>query len=76
MPMASIEIDLQNPKDYIEILKDTAYSNKNIRIAANGKKLKISVDADSPKELVAAMDSVVKKLLIIGSAESAIKNRR
>ncbi len=74
MAKASLSIEVDNPKDFLAILKDPGYTNNNVKIKAEGSQLSISVVATSQKEAISNLDSIVKKLLVISSAKSAVKD--
>ncbi len=73
MPKLSLTIELDNPKSYFEILEGEKFGDSRIDIKAEGKTLKVRIDADNAKALISAMGSTIKQIRIIEQTSSLIK---
>lgn len=65
MPRSEISIELDNPKDYFSILDGEKSKGSKISMAADRNRLKVTIEAKSPKALIVAMGNVLKQVRII-----------
>lgn len=76
MPKAKIELQLDNPIGYIEVIEGPEYKGRTIEFKESKSKLEIIISADTTRDLIAAIDSVTKKLMIVGSTEDIVRNQQ
>ena len=65
MPRAEISIELDNPRDYFEILEGDSFRHSKVSMKAQGNKLKVSIISQDQKALIAALGGTIKKIRII-----------
>jgi hypothetical protein len=76
VPKAKIELQLDSPIGYIEVIDGPAFKGRTIEFKESKGKLEIIISAETTKDLLAAIDGVTKKLMIVGSTEDIVKNSR
>ncbi|MCL4365393.1 MAG: hypothetical protein M1569_03165 [Candidatus Marsarchaeota archaeon] len=72
MPKLTLTIELDNPKDYFEILDGERFSNSRVSIKPEGSLLKVRIDADSPKALMSIAGSIIKQIRIIDQTSDLV----
>ena len=73
MPKSEIYIELDNPKDYFNVLEGDRLKNSKVEIKVEGKKLRIKIDAQNPKALISAIGSITKQIRIIEQTVELLK---
>lgn len=75
MPKSEIYIELDGPKDYLEILDGEKFRNSKVQINVDGKKLRIKIDSENPKALISAIGNVAKQIRIIEQTAELFKDK-
>ncbi|MHB1829823.1 MAG: CTAG/PCC1 family protein [Candidatus Micrarchaeaceae archaeon] len=73
MPRSVLNIELDNPKDYFEILMGERFKGGAVNMKVEGNRLKADIEAVDPKTLIAITGSVIKQIRIIEQTEDLIK---
>ncbi len=74
MPKAKLLIELDNPKDYFEILKGGEdFKHSKVSFKVNGGSLSVEIEADDAKSMTGTVGGVIKQIRIIEEASAAIK---
>ena len=73
MPRSELQIELDGPLDYFEILQGEEFKDSKAQIKADGNKLIIVMESKTPKALITAMSSLMKQIRIIEQTSEAIK---
>jgi tRNA threonylcarbamoyladenosine modification (KEOPS) complex Pcc1 subunit len=70
---AKLELQVDNPQEYIDILKDSGHEDSRIEFRHASGKLELRVSAESSKELLSSVDSILKKLIIVAGTKDTIE---
>ncbi len=73
MPRSELRIELDNPKDYFEILGGEKFKNGAVVMKAEKNRLKADIVAEDPRTLIAITGSVIKQIRIIEQTENLLE---
>ena len=67
MPKSELQIELDGPSDYFEILNGEEFRDSKVEIRTEGNRLVVAMESKTPKALITAMSSLMKQIRINGS---------
>lgn len=73
MPRSQLHIELDGPLDYFEILQGEKFKDSKVEIKAEGGKLIVAIESDTPKALITALSSLMKQIRIIEQTSKILK---
>ncbi len=73
MPRSELQIELDGPSDYFEILKGEEFRDSKAEIKTEGNRLIVVMESKTPKALITAMSSLMKQIRIIEQTSEVLK---
>ena len=73
MPRSELFIELDDPKSYFEILEGERFKDSKVEIKAQGSRLVVKVEAQSPKALITSIASLIKQVRIIEQTTESLR---
>ena len=73
MPKSELQIELDGPSDYFEILKGEEFRDSKVEIKTEGNRLVVAIESETPKALITAMSSLMKQIRIIEQTSEFLK---